>query len=92
MQYPSLSQIYVFGSYLRSDAPADIDLLIVYDISECLPSEAHQRHKALLQEIQARFRLQVHAILLTQREESEIAFVSDTEAVPLDTIQNERSI
>ena len=34
-KYPNCTEVYLFGSFLKKDIPNDIDILVVYDDSEC---------------------------------------------------------
>jgi predicted nucleotidyltransferase len=78
---PINSEVYVFGSYLSSPSPDDIDILIVYDQGECDAAHAFERHSNLMQEISLRFNLRVDAALLTKTEEAECSFVSRSGAI-----------
>ena len=77
-------RIYVFGSWLWSLAPRDIDLLIVYrstGIDDIL--NAVRMREQLRQNVQALLGLQVHFVTLTQSEETQLQFAADTRAVML---------
>ena len=41
---PEGSLAFVFGSFLRSDAPSDLDVLLLYDPEICDPKEAYCAH------------------------------------------------
>ena len=83
---PISTRAYIFGSYLHSDSPADIDLLIVYDEKECVPAVAYQNHKRLIEYIGSIAGLSVHPTLLTCKEEKHSEFIANTGAVSIETV------
>lgn len=68
-------QIFLFGSSLISATPNDVDILIVYPMSRSAQSALDYRAK-LLAKLMKYVSLPIHAILLSEKEESEIEFIA----------------
>ena len=77
---------YIFGSYLHSDSPSDIDLLVVYDPLEVHPKDVAKYCKPLFAAIEQAISLKVHSTILTYSEEREAEFVERSKAVPLEEV------
>ena len=60
-----VKDIYVFGSWLTSDAPNDIDILITYDPQVCSVHEAVRDTEEIADTIEACLGLPVHLVRLT---------------------------
>jgi hypothetical protein len=81
---PAFSSAYIFGSFLHSDSPHDLDLLIIYDDRLCPPSDAYRLHVEFVQQVHTVLCLDIHLTLLTQQEEQGCGFIEDTGAIPFD--------
>jgi predicted nucleotidyltransferase len=75
-----LKQVYLFGSALRTDDPADLDLLLVYDPGVIAPRDAH-RLGALVRAALGTT-LPVETVLLTKAEAATSRF-AEREAADL---------
>jgi len=85
-----LYSVYVFGSCLRCDSPLDLDLLIVY--ADWLPAESAVGVRSrITDKIRKYTALPIHAILLSEREESEVQFIRTESCRPL-TAQDLRDL
>lgn len=77
-----LEEVYVFGSWLTSGMPKDIDLLIVFDPQRCRIHEALFLRHQLARAVEDTFSLTSDIILLTTAEEREVGFVRAEGCVP----------
>lgn len=84
---PEGSKLYVLGSVMSSEAPNDLDVLVVYDTNKCRPEDVYQYHHEMLGDLKSSFGLFVHATLLTSSEERGTDFIARTAAVPFEVIQ-----
>jgi predicted nucleotidyltransferase len=75
--------IFVFGSWLKSASPSDVDLLLVYDEARHSPSDFLQVSKLIGDMLRRYFARPVHLVRLTVREEAEVRFVEREGCVPL---------
>jgi predicted nucleotidyltransferase len=89
---PKSSLAYLFGSFLSSASPNDVDVLIVYDPQSCAPSQAYELHRGFLNRLRETTGIAVHATLLTTDEERGCNFIKDTGAVRLDLIDDSRPV
>jgi hypothetical protein len=87
---PSSSVVYLFGSFLNSSAPNDLDVLIVYDPQFCAPARAYELHGSFVNRLRKIAGIAVHTTFLTADEERECNFINDTGAVRLDLIDDSR--
>jgi hypothetical protein len=85
---PESSLAYIFGSFLNSASPNDVDVLIVYDPLFCAPAHAYELHTSFVNRLQEITGIAVHVTLLTTDEERESNFINDTGAVRLDQIDS----
>ena len=83
---PNNSRAYVFGSWLTSERPADLDVLIVYDPVHCDPSDAYSRLSPLLSDLEELTGLKVHATILTYSEQEDASFVAKAGAIALEKL------
>ena len=74
-------QRYVFGSAVYSDAPADIDIAIVYDEEFIGVKDALVYKRAIKEQLSVLFPLDIDIILLSQKEEEEMNFLSNAKHV-----------
>lgn len=73
--------LYVFGSWLRSEAPNDIDLLWVFD-KEKIPTAEVLSHVCMKEAAMARgLIVPIHHTILSVSEELELGFIQETDAV-----------
>ena len=87
---PKASTAYLFGSFLNSASPNDIDVLLVYDPEVCEPALAYELHKDFVDRLQTAVGIDVHVTLLTKDEERDCHFVEDSCAVPIELIDSAR--
>lgn len=80
---PHSSRVFVFGSVFRKSDPSDIDILIVYDKTECQPHAAFLFHERLIRDIEDSSGLPVDVTLLTYEEEKATAFTKRVGAIEL---------
>jgi predicted nucleotidyltransferase len=80
---PSASRAYVFGSFLTTGQPQDIDILVNYDPVICPPADAYEAHTDFIDYMQESFGLRVDLTLLTYEEEQSSGFIQATGAVPI---------
>src|SRR5690349_7124828 len=80
---PDGFKIYVFGSYLRRDDPADIDILGVYDQKQVPDADAHDRIQSFTHWLEERIGLPVHITLLSNIEAVSIGFIEAERCVEL---------
>jgi predicted nucleotidyltransferase len=81
IRIPEGSTLFLFGSILKSKAPNDLDILVVYDPEVCAPEFAYQHHRSMLDSLAAAYSLPVHATFLTPSEQRATDFISRTCAV-----------
>lgn len=70
-------QRYVFGSAIYSDAPADIDVAIVYDEKNIRVEDAVEYRREIRMLFFELFSLNIDIILLSQKEEEEMCFLKN---------------
>lgn len=80
---PHSTNWYVFGSYLHSNSPSDIDLLVVYDPSKVHPKDVTKLCAHLFSIIENSVSLKVHSTILTCTEEQESKFIERSNAVDI---------
>jgi predicted nucleotidyltransferase len=82
---PRLS-FFVFGSFVRSSASNDIDILILYD-SPTIPSQkVYELIQPYLSGLKLFFEKDVDLTILSTQEESEIGFIAHESAVELQKV------
>lgn len=74
-------QRYVFGSAVYSDAPTDIDIAIVYDEEYIGVKDAMKYKREIKEQLSAIFSLDIDIILLSQKEEEEMNFLSNAKHI-----------
>lgn len=73
--------LYIFGSWLRSESPNDIDLLWVFD-KEKIPTAEVLSHVFMKEETMAGgLSVPIHHTILSVSEELELGFIQETDAV-----------
>jgi predicted nucleotidyltransferase len=87
-----LEEVYVFGSWLRSEIPNDVDLLIVFDPQKCSFAEAAMLRRQIAEAIFDSFDLAGDIVLLTVREEEQADFVCAERCVPLSSVILQRDL
>ncbi len=70
-------QRYVFGSAVYSDAPADIDIAIVYDENNISVEDAVEYRREIRKLLSELFSMNIDIILLSQKEEEEMCFLKN---------------
>ncbi len=68
---------YVFGSAVYSDAPADIDIAIVYDENNISVEDAVEYRREIRKLLSELFSMNIDIILLSQKEEEEMCFLKN---------------
>lgn len=81
IRIPEGSTLFLFGSILKSQAPNDLDILVVYDPEVCPPEVAYTYHRSMVDDLAVAFGLPIHATFLTPSEERGTDFISRTCAV-----------
>lgn len=81
IKIPDGSTLYLFGSFLKSQVPNDLDILVVYDPEVCPPESVYQYHRSMVINLSAAYSLRVHATFLTPSEQCATDFISRTGAV-----------
>lgn len=90
--YPKLNKIveippkqhyqrYVFGSAVYSDEPADIDVAIIYDENYISVKSAVGYKREIKEQLSALFPMDIDIILLSQKEEGEMCFLSNAKHI-----------
>jgi len=87
IRIPERSTLFLFGSILKSQAPNDLDILVVYDPEFCPPELAYTYHRPMVDDLAAAYGLPVHATFLTPSEQRATDFISRTCAVPFSEAQ-----
>jgi len=82
---PSKSHIFVFGSVLYKSDPSDIDILIVYDKTECRPQTAFHDHEKIIRGIEGLFGLPADVTLLTNEEEQAATFAKKVSGIEFES-------
>ncbi len=81
---PDWAHVFVFGSALHSNAPKDLDLLVVYDPAGCPPNEAREKAELLASIIGQKSGLCPHVVVLSIKEEESISFIHSEGCVPFE--------
>ena len=82
---PERSTAFVFGSYLTSAVPRDLDLLIIYDIAVCPPSDAYRVHAHFTANLREMAGVPIDLTLLTSTEADRTQFVERSNAIAIET-------
>lgn len=88
---PKHTEIYVFGSILRSSNPNDLDIIIVYDPFVYPLYTIYDSSNSLIVSLHERFNVKVHAVYLSYGETKECTFIKDVGAITLIQFLNEYS-
>lgn len=72
-KYPNCNEVYLFGSFLYKEFPNDIDILVVYDDSEC---DINTQLDMLSTQIETVSNLPVDMTALSKGEMKEISFLN----------------
>lgn len=78
---PEGTSVYVFGSFLNTRFPNDLDILFLYDPNKCLPQNAYREHRSYIEHLKVCSGLTVDATLLTYDEQRQSDFLSISKAV-----------
>ena len=82
----SAIRLYVFGSFLTSPAPNDIDVLFQYDHNQVGPSEVDQMIESIINNLSIATGLRVHPMVLSIRECEQTAAIERFGCVPFETL------
>lgn len=74
-------QRYAFGSAVYSDTPADLDIAIVYDEKHIGVNDAVEYKREFKKQLSTMFSLDIDIILLSQKEEREMNFLSNAKHI-----------
>lgn len=87
IRIPEGSTLFLFGSILKSQAPNDLDILVVYDPEFCPPELAYTYHRSMVDDLAAVYGLPIHPTFLTRSEQRATDFIFRTSAVPYSEAQ-----
>lgn len=82
IKLPKNMSIYVFGSYLNTDFPNDLDILCLYNPYNCHPKDVFEKYQYIVESIHSFSGLKVDITFLTYKEEIESMFLAISNAVP----------
>lgn len=83
LQVPSYTQIYIFGSVLKSNQPNDLDIIVIYD-SEVYPNaNIYNECKNMNQILYETFKLPIDLTVLSYSENDSINFVKEVKGIEL---------
>jgi len=78
-----IGKVFIFGSWLRSQAPKDLDLLYVYNERVCSPQRAIKVRHTLI-DCGVRLGLPpVHVVVLSEAESVQCRFIESEDATPV---------
>jgi len=80
-----VEQVYVFGSWLSSERPNDLDVLITYDSLYCSPAEVIEYSDEIAEAIEQFSGLPVDLVRLSLVEATETDFVRLEGCVAIET-------
>ena len=89
---PEKSTAFIFGSYLTSTVPRDIDLLIIYDRAVCPPSDAYRAHSHFLANLREIIGVPIDLTLLTSTEADRTQFIERSNAVAIEVWRRTASL
>jgi predicted nucleotidyltransferase len=73
-EFDGLVEVWLFGSALSSDQPADIDLLVVYRQDLLAPTAAASLREPVRHAVRQISDLDAHIVILNQSESAETSF------------------
>jgi hypothetical protein len=82
-------RVFIFGSWLNSPAPKDLDLVFIYNDRVCSPKDAIAVRQALKESGTRVGLATIHVVLLSEDESVQSDFIESVGAVPLKTWANE---
>ncbi len=81
---PDGTRVFIFGSFSSgSDAPRDLDVLVVYDSDVVPPEDAFSVFAPLMEELGRKAGLPVDCTLLTVSEEAQVGFVASERCIEI---------
>jgi len=83
---PKDIDIYIFGSYINSEKPNDVDLIIIYDSNIYAKNSIYDYCSNIINQIKEKSRLPIDVTFLSIKEEIEIQFVEFVEAISINDI------
>jgi hypothetical protein len=86
-----IGRLYLFGSWLKSQTPNDLDLLFVYRSHICSPQAAITVRRAVEESGSVQGFGRVHIVLLSEEEEAQSEFIKSVGAIPLEEWINAKS-
>ena len=78
---PEGTTAYVFGSFINTEFPNDLDILFLYDPSKCLPQNAYKEHLSFIEYLKVCSGLPVDVTLLTYDEQRQSNFLAKSKAI-----------
>ena len=78
---PEGTTAYVFGSFISAEFPNDLDILLLYDPSRCLPQNAYKEHLNFVEYLRVCSGLPVDVTLLTYDEQQQSNFLVVSKAI-----------
>lgn len=82
-EVPSSSEIYVFGSVLRSSQPNDLDILVIYDSKIYPKANIYNACKRISMILSEAFNLDVDLTVLSYSENDRMNFIKEVKAIKL---------
>lgn len=83
---PKGTKTYVFGSYLHSTNPSDVDILVIYNEKYCPPCNAYKTIHSIIQKLEFLLGYKVDLVLLTETEEKNTNFLKSVSYIPLEDL------
>ncbi|SNT70276.1 nucleotidyltransferase domain-containing protein [Psychrobacter sp. LV10R520-6] len=83
IKLPKGTSVYVFGSYLNTDFPNDLDILCLYNPYSCHPKYVFKKYQSMIKYLESFSGLKVDITFLTYKEEIESGFLAMSNAVPV---------
>ncbi len=82
-QVPSYTEIYVFGSALKSLQPNDLDILVIYDSKVYPKANIYNAFKSISEVLYEVFNLPIDLTVLSYSENNSMNFVKEIKAIKL---------
>lgn len=85
---PDKIDIFIFGSYLNSENPKDVDLIVIYDSNIYTGNSIFDNCLNLINQIKEKCGLPVDVTYLSINEEIETRFLKIVNAMPINDVFN----
>jgi predicted nucleotidyltransferase len=83
LEVPNSTEVYVFGSILKSPEPNDLDILVVYNSNIYPKATIYKACEKLKSSLTKIFKLNVDLTVLSYSENNELKFSEEVKAVEL---------